>query len=66
MWVRKEQLQMIKYRKLLNKVLIDNEVIKLDIESDLSKRELKNDIKLFYKRLKQIKESLIIIRRQML
>ena len=65
MWVSKEQLQIVKYRKALNKALIDNQIINIDIENGFNKSQIKKDIKIFYKRLKQIKESLIIIRRQM-
>ena len=65
MAVKSEQLEYLKFRKSLNKALRDNELVKVDYEYDLGKKDVMEDTKMFLQHLVEIEESLRNIREMM-
>lgn len=65
MAVKSEQIEYLKFRKLLDKALRDNELIKVDYEYDLGKRDVMDDTKSLLNHLVEIEKSLRNIREMM-
>ena len=65
MAVTSEQIEYLKFRKSLDKALRDNELIKVDYEYDLGKKDVRDDTKSLLNHLAKIEESLRNIREMM-
>ena len=65
MAVKSEQLEYLKFRKSLNKALRDNELVKVDYEYDLGKKDVMEDTKMLLQHMIEIEESLRNIREMM-
>ena len=65
MAVKSEQIEYLKFRKSLDKALRDNELIKVDYEYDLGKKDVRDDTKSLLNHLAKIEESLRNIREMM-
>ena len=65
MAVKSEQIEYLKFRKLLDKALRDNELVKVDYEYDLGKKDVMDDTKSLLNHLVEIEELLVRIREMM-
>ena len=62
MAVKSEQIEYLKFRKSLDKALRDNELVKVDYEYDLGKKDVMDDTKSLLNHLVEIEELLVRIR----
>ena len=65
MTVKSEQIEYLKFRKSLDKALRDNELVKVDYEYDLGKKDVMDDTKSLLNHLVEIEELLVRIREMM-
>lgn len=65
MAVKSEQLEYMKFRKALDKALRHQELIKIDYEYDLGKKDVKEDATMLLKNLLDVEEALVNIREMM-
>ena len=65
MAVKSEQIEYLKFRKSLDKALRDNEIVKVDYEYDLGKKDVMDDTKSLLNHLVEIEELLVRIREMM-
>lgn len=65
MAVKSEQIEYLKFRKSLDKALRDNELINVDYEYDLGKKDVMDDTQSLLNHLVKIEESLRNIRGMM-
>ena len=65
MAVKSEQIEYLKFRKSLDKALRDNELVKVDYEYDLGKKDVMDDTKSLLNHLVEIEELLVRIREMM-
>ena len=61
MAVKSEQIEYLKFRKSLDKALRDNELVKVDYEYDLGKKDVMDDTKSLLNHLVEIEELLVRI-----
>lgn len=65
MAVRDEQAEYLNFRKALDKALRDHELIKVDYEYDLGRKDVLDDTKSLLQHLQQMESSLRSIREMM-
>ena len=65
MAVKAEQTEFLKFRKALDKALRDHEVILVDYEYDLGKKDVLDDTKLLLRHLEEARNALAEIREMM-
>ena len=65
MAVKEEQIEFLKFRKSLDKALRDNELLKVDYQYDLGKKDVVDDSKSLLNHLCEIDELLVRIREAM-
>ena len=65
MAVKSKQIEYLKFRKSLDKALRDNELVKVDYEYDLGKKDVMDDTKSLLNHLVEIEELLVRIREMM-
>lgn len=65
MAVKSEQIEYLKFRKSLDKALRDNELLKVDYEYDLGRKDVLDDSKSLLGHLEEIDDALRKIREMM-
>lgn len=65
MAVKEEQIEFLKFRKSLDKALRDNELLKVDYQYDLGKKDVLDDSKSLMKHLEEVEKTLLNIREMM-